>query len=170
MRVRPAGLTLVAALIGAVVCAAPAAADLTVVGSGQGMVYTVVVTGASSMDAPQDLTIRSIRAGYYLHWDPPVGVSGQDPVSYTVYRIGSPESGGNVTVFHVGDKNHLRDTGVQSGVYVYFVTAVYASAESLPSDPVSSPDVRTTYPHCTPIALYPGPPYFSAHFTCLFPV
>ncbi len=135
--------------------------------------YDILAQGASSLDAPQNLTIQDDNHGFLLQWEPPVDVAGLPIVGYTYYRVPGPGQAGSTVVKHFSaNRDSYTDRQAEPGdLYVYFVTASYGPgdpSESIPSSPVSTADV-SNYPHCGVASVYTSPPYYDVHLSCLFP-
>jgi hypothetical protein len=147
-----------------------ASADLTVTTS-DGQQFTIDTGGATSLDAPQNLSLALHNIAVRLLWDAPVSAS---PDGYRVYRVPGPGTNGSTTVFDLdGDRTSFVDRAAAAGsTYVYFVTALFGSddsqSESVPSPPAATAD--QAYPHCGVVGIYFTPPYYSTQISCLFPV
>ncbi|HUR61227.1 MAG TPA: hypothetical protein VM286_02530 [Candidatus Thermoplasmatota archaeon] len=153
------------------VASAPlAAADLTVTYD-QGSARNIYASGASSLNAPQNTTIYDVWGGYVIDWNPPAATPGLTVAGYDLYRIPGPGTPGDVEVSHLGARRSAAYDSAGPGTYIYFVTAVFATAgESIPGNPVSTADTGGNYPHCGVVGVFTSPPYYDTHIACLFPL
>jgi hypothetical protein len=138
--------------------------------------FDVYANGASSLDAPQNVTIAPAATGpgYVVTWSAPQTAGGPGADGYVVYRVPGPNTGGRVKAFEMDENDFsFRDGSASAnGTYIYFVTTLHPGKdqESIPSTPVSSADVSVHYPHCSVVSIYTSPPYYDVHLSCLFPL
>lgn len=129
----------------------------------QGSTFDIWATGATTWAEPHNLTIAPSASGYDLSWSPP---SGTLPTGYRVYRLPGPGASGGIVSANVGSTTTFQDTSRPAGTYVYLVTAVFPTQESIPANPASTRDVSG--PHCAVVSVYSSPPYLDTHISCLF--
>ncbi len=121
--------------------------DITVVTDD---VITIDISLQHLYNPPESLTYQFIETDVILEWIAPVG---QGLTGYSVYRDGEVIS--NVTELT------FTDVSVPTGTYTYYVTAVYGSYESIPSNEVvidvvgSDPDLLQTVTNL--VGNYPNP-------------
>lgn len=87
--------------------------------------------------APQNLAAEMTGDNVLLTWQPPSSTNGSAIIQYNVYRGTSP--GGEVLIKSISNKTtSYADNTVQSDqTYYYYVTAVNADGESIPTGEVS---------------------------------
>ncbi|MCK5039315.1 MAG: PQQ-binding-like beta-propeller repeat protein, partial [Thermoplasmata archaeon] len=92
---------------------------------------------------PQDLTADAGDSFVSLTWDPPKEETAI--LNYNIYR--GTSSGGEVLLATIGDILWFNDTSVTNGqTYYYYVTAVNAEREGLPSNEVNATPGIPTVP------------------------
>ena len=173
MAVRPALVAPLCCLLLLLALAPPASADLTVDTAQGTAAFDVYARGSSNLAAPQNTTIHQFWHGYVLDWNAPSLLPGQELSGYNLYRVPGPSTGGQVQVTHLQPRWTATYDAPGDGTYIYFVTAVLkgpASPESVPGNPVSSPDAGTNYPHCNVVSVFTSAPYYDTHIGCLFPL
>jgi hypothetical protein len=165
-------LLFVGLLLSLQVALAPAVLASLAVTVDQSQGYDVWASGATSLNAPQNLTITQGDRGPYIQWSPPSSLDGTQLVGYTLYRLPGPDAKGETTTFDLGPgRTGFTDhSALENNTYVYFITAQYAGTvgESIPSVPVSSMDFASPSPHCGVVSIYASPPYYDTHLSCLF--
>jgi hypothetical protein len=168
----PLSRTALPALLVLLLLAAPwptVSADLDV-STTAGRTFDIVTDGSTSVDAPRNLTLLHYpyRSGdvLYLDWDAPATPAD----GYTVYRVPGPGATVPQRTFTVGNGHTSAYDYLpgDAGTVVYFVTAQRSGGESVPSVPAATVDQY--YPHCNVVSVYPSPPYYDEHLSCLFPV
>lgn len=131
----------------------------------------IYVEGASSLQAPQNMTITATGRHFRLAWEPPSALA-TEVAGYTIYRVPADGDGQAIEV-HLGPQHTtVVDYWAAGRDYVYFVTATLSTigghAETVPSMPVSTADVASLGPHCGVVTIYTSPPYYDVHLSCLF--